>query len=240
MAIRFVNKTELSKPSTVKAGGLSGFSLIELLVVTTIIVLLISILLPSLKQARLQARIVKTHHDLRQITVALDSYSMNHKDQFPPTRVGCSEWIWFQLPFELATDRYLPKKPGRVKQADLNDEFDPDHTYKYRAPGMLIMNEGSLVIENGSYIWVPDNYPNCTSNKGEIFYDPSKSPVRYAVWSMGPDPMSPKFPMSSLFGKTTVDEWDFPLKQSYWYMRAGDTGVITHSKHRKGLTYISP
>jgi len=206
-----------------------------------IIALLASILLPSLKNARMRTRIIKAHHDLRQITLALDAYALNNKDKFPPTRAGCSEEICFQLPIELAKKKYLPRKPGRILQADMDDEFNPDNTYKYRAPGLLLVNQGSYAIENGSQIWIPDDYPNCDSEEGKLYSDPKISLVRYATWSMGPDPKSPKFPRTSTFsGTMQIDQWDFPLRKKYWCLRAGDSGLITHSKDRNGLIYMSP
>jgi prepilin-type N-terminal cleavage/methylation domain-containing protein len=59
-----------------------AFTLIELLVVVSIIALLISILLPSLKKARLAAKITKCGSQLHQIGVALMSYNKDY-DRFP-------------------------------------------------------------------------------------------------------------------------------------------------------------
>jgi prepilin-type N-terminal cleavage/methylation domain-containing protein len=51
-----------------------GFTLIELLVVLAIVGLLIAIVMPSLNRARLQAKILSTNSDLRQIALALECY----------------------------------------------------------------------------------------------------------------------------------------------------------------------
>lgn len=56
-----------------------AFTLIELLVVVAIIALLISILLPSLKRAREQARISKCLANLRSITQAGSAYVLDHE-----------------------------------------------------------------------------------------------------------------------------------------------------------------
>lgn len=64
-----------------------AFTLIELLVVVAIIALLISILLPSLKRAREQARISKCLANLRSITQAGAAYVLDHDSlvfAFPP------------------------------------------------------------------------------------------------------------------------------------------------------------
>ena len=60
-----------------------GFTLIELLVVIAILSLLISILLPSLKNAKDLAREVVCTSNLRQIGVAWDMFLMDNDDTFP-------------------------------------------------------------------------------------------------------------------------------------------------------------
>jgi prepilin-type N-terminal cleavage/methylation domain-containing protein/prepilin-type processing-associated H-X9-DG protein len=64
-----------------------GFTLIELLVVVAIIALLISILLPSLSQARKQAKRVVCGTRLKDIGVSLMSYSVDF-DRFPLQNTG--------------------------------------------------------------------------------------------------------------------------------------------------------
>jgi len=214
-------------------GKAGGFTLIEVLTVTAVIALVAAVLLPSLQQARKKARIVKTHADLRQVTFALDAYYMNNKNSLPPVRQDCSTQISHQLPIELATTRFLPlKKIGGIPMADMEDEFNPGQTYKYKAPGALYQN-GRLSPTRKSEIYVPDDFPKCVSENGEYYDDPKKSPARYAVWSVGPDLKSPKFDIINIPRR-------IPLHQRFWCMHPGDTGVITHMKARKGLIFMSP
>jgi prepilin-type N-terminal cleavage/methylation domain-containing protein len=63
--------------------GRTGFTLIELLVVVSIIALLIAILLPSLKRARVQAQTAKCGTQLHDIGIALGSYASTY-NRFPP------------------------------------------------------------------------------------------------------------------------------------------------------------
>jgi len=60
-----------------------GFTLIELLVVVAIIALLISILLPALRDAREQAKIAKCLANYRQLMVASTTYFNDNNDRFP-------------------------------------------------------------------------------------------------------------------------------------------------------------
>lgn len=223
-----------------------GFTLIEVLVVVAIIALLIAILLPSLAMSRLRSRIVMVHSDLRQITLALDAYAMEHKERLPPTRQSCGTNILYQLPVELANKRYLPRSPDRLKRSYMEDTFNRGQTYRYRAPGPVWQNGVLMDFPDSTWrpraqIWVPDDLPQCQSDEGKYYANRSnepKSPVTYAVWSVGPDPDSPKFPH---WEDGSLDESKLPLPRSCWLTSAGKpTGLITHFRLRQGLTYMSP
>jgi prepilin-type N-terminal cleavage/methylation domain-containing protein/prepilin-type processing-associated H-X9-DG protein len=62
---------------------LQGFTLVELLVVISIIALLIAVLLPALSKARLAAQSVACLSNLRQQGVAAGVYFAENKDRFP-------------------------------------------------------------------------------------------------------------------------------------------------------------
>jgi prepilin-type N-terminal cleavage/methylation domain-containing protein len=74
---------KLSYPSKVNDSRRSGFSLIELLVVISILSLLIAILLPALTQARHQMRRTACASNLRQVGVAIHLYAHDHEDTIP-------------------------------------------------------------------------------------------------------------------------------------------------------------
>ncbi|MGC9453745.1 MAG: type II secretion system protein [Phycisphaerae bacterium] len=206
----------------------NGFTLIELLVVIAIIALLMSILLPSLHQARVYARIAKAHAELRAITDAMEMYRMDNDEEIPPTRFSCSTRTAYELPVELVD--YLPSaQDDGIRIVNMPDPFTPGEYYKYRAVGTAIMNESTL-LENAATLWVPDGFGGTEKDTGSYYRDPDESPVRYAVWSMGPNPDSPKFDVPGRL----------PIPQKYWLQDASDTGVIVHFQDRQGRLYMSP
>ncbi|MFW6066041.1 MAG: type II secretion system protein [Planctomycetota bacterium] len=206
----------------------NAFTLIELLVVIAIIALLMSILMPSLHHARTYARITKAHAELRGITRAMEMYRMDNDEEVPPTRFSCSTRTAYELPVELVG--YLPagEKNG-VQIAKMPDPFTPGEHYKYRAVGPAIMNESTL-LENAASLWIPDGFGRDEKDTGRYYRDPDESPVRYAVWSMGPDPNSAKFDVPGRL----------PVPQKYWLQDASDTGAIVHFEDDDGRVHASP
>ncbi|HNQ23452.1 MAG TPA: prepilin-type N-terminal cleavage/methylation domain-containing protein [Phycisphaerae bacterium] len=106
----------------------SAFTLVELLVVISIISLLISILLPSLSQAREQAKCTHCLARLKDIGTALAAYENQNQDALPPARwrvtgqtdyegqefpscPDCIEYGWAELLFS-----YVYQEPVRVAQ----------------------------------------------------------------------------------------------------------------------------
>ena len=63
-----------------------AFSLIELLVVISIIALLIGILLPALSAARDAAQVAQCSSRIRQALIAMNGYKSDHDSQFPAPR----------------------------------------------------------------------------------------------------------------------------------------------------------
>jgi len=84
-----------------------GFTLIELLVVVAIIALLVSILLPSLTQARNSAVSLTCLSNLRQTGQAFGMYLMDHNDVYPCAQdpfevqdcdnVTTTVWLWMLM-----------------------------------------------------------------------------------------------------------------------------------------------
>ena len=221
-------KPEITTRPAPRLRGLTAFTLVELLVVIAIIGILAGLLLPTLSRAREKAKVARVHAELYGIGLALEMYSTDHDNKLPPVRVNCNSDLashWCELPIELARDGYLPHGSQAGREANLEDIFNLQHTYKYAAPGPQLLNGAPA----GNYaLWVPTNAPSM-SGSGKYFTDPKASPVRWVVWSLGPQPNSAK-------SQATYA----PLTSDSWYRSAGDSGVIIRYADRDGTQFTSP
>ena len=122
-----------------------AFTLVELLVVIAIIGILAALMLPVLARAKEKANVTRVRAELYGIGLALEMYSTDNDGKLPPVRVNCNSDLlthWCELPVELANEHYLPHRNQGGLEADLEDVFNPDHTYKYAAPGPQLRNGG--------------------------------------------------------------------------------------------------
>jgi competence protein ComGC len=209
--------------------GWAAFTLLELLVVIAILMVLAGLLLPGLGRALERARVTKVHAELANLGLALEMYAEDHQGRLPPARANCNSDLmthWAEFPKELAVMGYVPRGEQPGMSARMEDVFNRGHTYKYLAPGPMLLN-GSC----GGYqqVWVPDDFPISMSETGRFHSSPEMAPVRWVIWSMGPRPESAKS-MSSRA----------PMSASTWYRRTGDSGVLVRFATREGTQYKSP
>jgi len=202
-----------------------GFTLIELLVVISITALLMGILLPVMGKARLQAKVIAVNAELRDIGLALELYSSDNNDKYPPTRVDCMlGGHFYQLPVELVESGYLPA-PGEdtFMAAGIEDRFNRGYTYKYRSVGELIYNR-TFVIKDGASLWVPDGFPENEKEEGDTYSNLEDSPVSWVLYSEGPE-----------FDLNRMKELKYPVPRQTWYSPETHDGVIARMRLKSGV-----
>ena len=198
--------------------------MVELLVVTAIAALILGILLPVTGRARLQAKVVAVHAELRDIGLALEAYSFDYESEYPPVRVDCMlGGHFYQLPYELADCGYLPKPPpDTFLSAGIADRFNPGYTYKYRSVGALIYNR-TTVMSDGAYFWVPNGFPDNEQKDGQTYSSLRDSPVSWVLYSQGPN-----------FDDTRMKEMQYPVPRATWFNGQKTGGIIVRMRLQNG------
>lgn len=134
----------------------SAFSLMEMLVVISLIVLLIGLILPSLSSARKTAQQVKCSSRMHQLMVAIDAFANDNNQNFPPMQrvVSGVEYSWRGLLYS-----YTQKTP---------EVFDcpSEETQRY-ASGAF--DDRGNPTANETYIWSGIGAVNVHYNRGSKF-----------------------------------------------------------------------
>ena len=79
-----------------RRGQRSAFTLIELLVVIAILALLVSLLMPSLRQAKQLAKDVRCKTNQRSVALAIVMYTKDYDEYFPYNRDGSPALRWWE------------------------------------------------------------------------------------------------------------------------------------------------
>lgn len=103
----------------------NGFTLVELLVVITIIGILVGLLLPAVQNAREAGRQASCQNNLRQIGIAINAYAEVNEERFPATSGGSPKshtWVVRILPFIEMTNVYNKYSTSHNWNAPENQE----------------------------------------------------------------------------------------------------------------------
>ena len=90
-----------------KAGVKLAFTLVELLVVISIIALLLGIMAPTLGKAKRKAQQVVCMSNLKQIYLAFELYTHDHDNTYPCAKDGAMPWPWMGRGWRPLIEPYL-------------------------------------------------------------------------------------------------------------------------------------
>ncbi|MCJ7692093.1 MAG: prepilin-type N-terminal cleavage/methylation domain-containing protein [Sedimentisphaerales bacterium] len=127
-----------------------GFTLVELLVVISIIALLMSIMMPALRKARKQARKLVCANNMRQWGIAVPAYAADHDGFFPnngldPIR-SSYDFTWVSATMSRFFESYLFKKLDNTVPEHRNNILfcptDKRHRWLYEQDLQFMIDNG--------------------------------------------------------------------------------------------------
>jgi len=171
----------------------AGFTLIELLVVVSIIALLVSILLPALSKARLQARLVQCSTQLHEIGIGTLMYAVEHADNFPSGNLYNYPWLGgnngSDKILEAKNPAHVPEFVGNciVKQIDKRRSiffcplFGYVNTARWVETNDMFPQSGGYDFSSYFYLGNYMSAPNQIVNWDTLDGTSSSAPIAYAT-----------------------------------------------------------
>jgi prepilin-type N-terminal cleavage/methylation domain-containing protein len=208
-----------------KKRRVSGFTLVELLVVIGIIALLIAILMPALSKAREQAKVTQCLSNLRQLGLGVQLYRHANQDYYPP-RIGWVRNFATGNPITRETVFSWTGKQGKVTGNVSTRDFTTDVRYinPYLVKGLQPQS--------------PFPYAHCPSDDGA--YEEFGS--SYSMNLFGGNAANPIYtlPRDDLYNGATKDN-RFSIKNSQVrnhseFVIAGEHPAMSHAFDATGLT----
>jgi len=175
-----------------------AFSLIELLVVISIIAMLMALLFPALRRARSQARAVVCQCNLRQWGFLFNMYLEDHHRQFWPGEPR-HQWVWKFERYRLDYSAFA-KCPTATKYDPENVFFSTWYQMGYNFQTVEMSYGVNEWLSSAPHPMQPDYYWGKSEVKGTaeipVLLDSASIEVRPYDWE--PVPESPGKPLGSM------------------------------------------
>ncbi len=189
----------------------TGFTLVELLVVISIIMILMSMLMPSLARAKAKAQQIKCVSNLRQLGMAAGMYAADHNSEFPARRIPTNAWPHKLKPYYIDWQIIVCPKDSFGVIGLLSNDTNPKRSF-------LINAFNDFFIKNLS----EDDYK------------------RYQRWQW-PHGMKesdiPKPTETVLFGEKRKGSFHVHM-DIYQGNRGNDFEEIEHARHGRGSNFL--
>ena len=202
--------------------GRLGFTLIELLVVVSIIALLISILMPSLRRARAQAKTIVCRSNIRQVGMGALYYAHDYHDQLFPSAIdGGTEFPDIGGAWARLYDADNNVEPGllypyvyqmyAVVECPTNGRRT---TYSSSGPNMF----GGDTALDFDYTMIGNTQGARTSGKTQMAY--LTKPEQYGIWALPPVSMTSnrvtKLQSLAIFVEEHTKFWNESTDDGLW------------------------
>jgi type II secretion system protein G len=148
-----------------------AFTLIELLIVVTIIAILAAIALPNFLEAQTRAKVARAQSDLRTVVTALEAYRVDFNRYPPATGVG----IYYQQPYSNPMNQRLITLTTPVAYISSVPE-DPF------TPNRIIDNNDPHPYVTYDYVDSPGNVYGSSVTSGSVWRLMSAGPDRLMAW----------------------------------------------------------